>query len=222
MTELDTFPPRHQKKQKRRYRLTRRGWLAVVILLFFVVVLAEQCIKDKPQEAIYPERIGSVAVITDLIPSDYAGRTGIKRTIKWIVIHETGNTAASATAENHNAFLHGEKQMNNTTSWHYTVDDHEIYHHLPDDEVGYHASDQLTPDGGNACGIGIEICVNDGGDYQQAVDNAARLTAYLLDSYDLGLKAVKQHGDFTNKNCPERLREGEHWKEFLKQVKQYL
>lgn len=210
-----------QYHQKPRYRITRRGYLALFLILFLLAVLLEQCMKDKPQEAVYPETIGTIPITTDLIPQGYAGRTGIERNIKWIVIHETGNTASSATAENHNAFLHNEKQMTNSTSWHYTVDDTEIYHHLPDNEVGYHAGDQLTEGGGNACGIGIEICVNDGGDYQKAVDNAAQLTAYLLKVYDLPLKNVKQHGDFMNKNCPQRLRDSGGWEDFLVKVKTY-
>ena len=51
-------------------------------------------------------------------------------------------------------------------SWHYTVDDHAIVQHLPDYETAYHAGD--GKDGpGNTTSIGIEICVNAGGDFAQ-------------------------------------------------------
>ena len=64
-------------------------------------------------------------------------------------------------------------------SWHYTVDDHEIYHHLPDDEPGYHAGDLMEADGGNMNGVGIEMCVNEDGNYEQTLVNAERLCARL-------------------------------------------
>lgn len=217
MTRLQTYhtPPR------RRLRLTKRGWIALGLLLILLCLLGiSRCFQPK-QEAVYPESIGGIIVHTDLIDPSFAGRTEINREIKWVVIHETGNSAASATAANHNTFLHDEKQRENTTAWHYTVDEHEIYHHLPDDEVGYQAGDGLAKDGGNACGIGIEICVNEGADYDKAVDNAAKLTAYLLNAYHLNVKDVKQHADFMNKNCPEHLREGDNWPAFLEKVKDY-
>ena len=218
MTRIQTY---HKRPPRRLHvRLTKRGWAVLAILLVLIVLLISRCTHQK-REAVYPEKIGSIPVHTDLIPEDFAGRTGIKRDIKWIVIHETGNKAPSATAANHNTFLHDEKQRENNTAWHYTVDDHEIYHHLPDDEVGYQAGDGQAKNGGNQCGIGIEICVNEGSDYQQAVDNAAMLTAYLLNAYHLSVDDVRQHADFMQKNCPEHLREGDNWQDFLHKVKDY-
>ena len=218
LTRIQTY----HKHPRRRFpiRPTKRGWAVLAILLAVIILLVSRCTHRQP-EAIYPENIGTIPVHTDLIPEDFAGRTGIERDIKWIVIHETGNRAPSATAANHNAFLHDDKLRESKTAWHYTVDDHEIYHHLPDDEVGYQAGDGQAKNGGNLCGIGIEICVNEGGDYDQAVDNAAMLTAYLLNAYHLGVNDVKQHADFMQKNCPEHLREGDNWTHFLQKVKEY-
>lgn len=220
MIPTQKYRPRHRRVH---VRLTRRGKLALALLLLalaFIILLTSRLLHRQP-EAVYPTSVGDIPVHTDLIPEGYAGRTGIERQIKWIVIHETGNTAPSATAQNHNTFLHDEKQINSTTAWHYTVDEQEIYHHLPDDEVGYQAGDGLAKNGGNACGIGIEICVNEGADYDQAVDNAAKLTAKLLNAYHLKVDDVKQHADFMNKNCPEHLREDYNWTAFLQKVKEY-
>ena len=166
--------------------------------------------------------IDGIPLYTDYMDEDWRGRTGVKHRIKWLVIHETGNFAAGADAAMHNRYLHSEEQKNTPLSWHYTVDDRQIYHHLPDWEKGYHASDSGTKGGGNDCGIGIEICVNEDGDYQQAVDNAAYLAAELLNRYHLDISAVKQHGDFTQKNCPERLREGDHYEQFLQKIETYM
>lgn len=167
-------------------------------------------------------QIGSIPLYTDFLPDDYAGRTNIKRRIKWIVIHETGNTSNGSDAAMHNKYLHSEEQKDAFLSWHYTVDDEKIYHHLPDNEAAYHASDSLSKGGGNTNGIGVEICVNADGNYNQAVDNAAKLVAFLLNRYDLDIEDVKQHGDFTKKDCPENLRQGDNYEQFLKKIEEYM
>ena len=166
--------------------------------------------------------IDGIPLYTDFLEQDWRGRTGETHRIKWLVIHETGNSAAGADAAMHNRYLHSEEQKEMPLSWHYTVDDHQIYHHLPDSERGYHASDSGVSGGGNDCGIGIEICVNEDGDYDKAVDNAAHLAAELVKRYHLSIDDVKQHGDFTNKNCPEHLREGDNYEKFLKKIKKYM
>ena len=78
-----------------------------------------------------------------------------------------------------------------------------------------------TP-GGNLNGIGVELCVNEDGDFEKTFDNAARLTAHLLTEYDLSLDAIRQHADFTQKNCPERIRNEGRMEEFRALVARYL
>lgn len=176
----------------------------------------------KPPSAVIPEKIGSINVYTDFLPAQYAGYSDIHRRVRCIVIHETDNFSTGANAKAHNSYLHSEKQADTALSWHYTVDEKEIYHHLPDEIAAFHASDGMKAKGGNESGIGIEICVNQDGDYQKAVDNAAQLVAYLLQSYHLTLDDVKQHYDFCGKDCPHRLRENDNWENFLSQVEKYL
>ena len=88
--------------------------------------------------------------------------------------------------------------------------------------MAYHASDQLQEGGGNVSGIGIELCVNSDGDFEQTLENAAALAAYLLDQYDLSLDQVKRHADFTDKVCPQTLIETGRWEEFLQMVEAQL
>lgn len=205
----------------KQVRLRRRHLLLVLVLLLLLIMgMVSWC--NRWPVAVFPERIGEIPVITDLVSLTSAGRPAIEREIKWIVVHETANQNAGATAEAHNRFLHSPAQENVATSWHYTVDEGVIYHHMPDDEVAWHAGDSLKENGGNQNGIGIEICVNNGGDYVQGVQNAAALVAYLLEAYDLELSDVKQHADFINKDCPHFLREGENWQVFLDQVAKNL
>ena len=82
----------------------------------------------------------------------------------YITIHETGNAAKGADAAAHGAYLDSAAGEDALVSWHYTVDDHAIVQHLPDYETAYHAGDGKAGPG-NTTSIGIEICVNAGGDF---------------------------------------------------------
>ena len=218
------------RKRKTRYRLkktkTARIQLGITVLgvLLLLGGLVHTVWLFLPPDYLDAETsdIDGIPLYTDFLDEAWRGRTGETRRIKWLVIHETDNFAAGADAAMHNRYLHSEEQKDTPLSWHYTVDDHQIYHHLPDGERGYHASDSGTSGGGNDCGIGIEICVNKDGNYEQAVDNAAHLAAELLNRYHLDISDVKQHGDFTSKNCPERLREGDNYEQFLQKIKEYM
>lgn len=189
----------------------RTTQLAIVasILVIVLVVLIAFLNKKQETERVWAttdaglEVVDGIEVISNYISIESPRRPGIERKIKWIVIHETDNRSPSAGASNHDRFLTtDEKQVN---SWHYTVDDSVIYHHLPDNEVGWHAGDKKTEDGGNMAGVGIEMCVNQASDYNKTLENTAKLVAQLLVAYDLTMDEVKYHQDFTGKICPHRL-----------------
>lgn len=169
--------------------------------------------------------VGKVNIIEDIIPQKGGKvRPGDVRQKKWIVIHETGNSSKGADAKNHSTYLKNLAKANTTyVSWHYTVDDHEIYHHIPDNEIAYHASDGRVEGGGNMASIGIEICVNSDGNFDKARDNAAWLTAKLLKENNLTISAVKQHHDFApdGKNCPQTIRDKGLWNNLLQAVQKY-
>ncbi|MEA4832166.1 MAG: N-acetylmuramoyl-L-alanine amidase [Oscillospiraceae bacterium] len=155
-------------------------------------------------------------VIVDYIDEDTLGRPGDVTTKKWIVIHNTGNYSSTADAKMHNEYIH-KSTYSSTTSWHYTVDDHSIYQHIPDNERAFHAGDGGWGEG-NAYGIGIEICVNEGGDFYAALDNAAQLVAELMIKNNLTMSSIKQHYDFNGKNCPQEIRERGLWGSFLENI----
>lgn len=97
-------------------------------------------------------------------------RPGYAMEPKYITIHETANTSKGANALNHAKYLDNQARGNTdrSASWHFTVDDKEIYQHLPLNEVGWHAGNKT----GNYESIGIEIAVNSDGNYTKAVENA--------------------------------------------------
>lgn len=205
-----------RKKRRRRLR-----WVIIPLAAALVVLAIVLCVRScRRQEDAFTQLVLGVPVYTELIPEGNPARPGIQRRIKYVVIHETGNRAAGSDAESHSNFLLYNNDSN--TSWHYTVDDRQIYHHIPDTEVAWHAGDRREKDGGNMNGIGVEICVNQDGDFDKALDNAERLTAYLLKEYGLSVDDVRQHADFISKNCPETIRDQERMEEFLDKVRGYL
>ncbi|MCY9758464.1 N-acetylmuramoyl-L-alanine amidase [Paenibacillus alvei] len=148
-----------------------------------------------------------------LLPDGRPNKPDKPMTPGWLTIHNTDNESAGATAEAHSRFiLNGSGGAQK--SWHYTVDDKEIYQHLRDNEQGWHAGDGSGP--GNASSIGIEICMNAGLDEQAAWRNAAWLVAKLAKKYGIPLIKVVPHKHWTGKNCPSRILP--HWSEFMNMV----
>jgi D-alanyl-D-alanine carboxypeptidase len=163
----------------------------------------------------FPDNVFGVPVYTELIDIGTKARDGTKRKIKYIVIHETDNYEIGVGAENHAIYL--ENNNSSSTSWHYTVDDTEIYHHIPDNEIANHAGDEI----GNEYGIGIELCVNEDGDFEKTFENAAKLVAYLLNEYNLTIDDVKTHNDFSGKDCPHLILQNNRMQEFKSKVEYY-
>lgn len=167
------------------------------------------------EKAVYPEDILGVKVKSEIIEVSRA-RPGVKRTIKYIVIHETDNYNRGVGAKNHAIFL----KNNNTsaTSWHYTVDDKEIYHHVPDNEIAHHVGDKA----GNYYGIGIELCVNKDGNFENTFHNGAKLVAYLIKEYGLDITSIKMHHHFIDKDCPNKILKDKRFLEFKGLVRKYF
>jgi N-acetylmuramoyl-L-alanine amidase CwlA len=188
---------------------------AIILALYFYISNQPTKLREPVSE------VGGIPLITDFIPKGTMERTGQERKIKYIVIHETGNPGRNADAASHNNYLHKEAD-NQQKSWHYTVDDHEIYYHIPDNEISFHAGDGLAKDGGNLNGIGIEMCINPENDYEQTLKNTAKLTAMLLKAYDLDIGSVKKHQDFSGKHCPDKLLTEDRWNDFIDMVKTEL
>ncbi|MBU3804059.1 MAG: N-acetylmuramoyl-L-alanine amidase [Candidatus Cellulosilyticum pullistercoris] len=164
-------------------------------------------IKQKPIVAEEVEAAIGVNYTIDHIPLSNK-RPGIKRSIKYIVIHNTANE--ESTARNERDYL---TNPNNTssTSFNIVVDDKEIIEAIPANEMAFHAGDRE----GNQKGIGIELC--ESGDFEKTKANAAKLVAYLMKTYDISLSEVRTHHDFSGKDCPRKMLG--NWEDFLEAVK---
>lgn len=99
-----------------------------------------------------------------------------------------------------------------------TVDDKEIYQAQSCNYKCYHAGKAA----GNNTSIGIEICMfNDKTRQRKCYENAIALVKILLRNYGWGIDKVKQHYDWSKKDCPTWLRSGKFgftWSWFKDQI----
>ncbi|HDR7806671.1 TPA: S-layer homology domain-containing protein [Bacillus cereus] len=140
---------------------------------------------------------------------------------KYITIHETDNKSVGAGAKNHAQYLYNQAvgKTDRAASWHFTVDDKEIYQHLPLSENGWHAGDGNGS--GNRESIAIEIAVNRDGNYNKAVDNAKKLVAYLMKETGVPLNNIVKHQRWSGKNCPAIMINSGQWVPFVNGVEGY-
>lgn len=137
---------------------------------------------------------------------------------QYITVHQTGNTSRGA-----NAQAHANLQSNGnarSASWHYSVDDKEAVQSFSHDAQCWHASDGRGD--GNLNSIAVELCINEDADYKKAVENGAKLVKKIMNDENIPLENVKQHADWSPKNCPAQIRSGKEgidWNDFLELVK---
>jgi N-acetylmuramoyl-L-alanine amidase len=148
-------------------------------------------------------KIGTAKVIVDIVPKGYC-IPNTKITPTSITIHMTGNVGASA-KNNHNYMKNINKNGSRIASWHFTVDDKEIYQAQSTNYKCYHAG--CTS--GNNTSIGIEIAMfNDKERQAKAYKNAIELVKILMAYHKFDTSKVKRHYDWTKKHCPAWLQEG--------------
>jgi hypothetical protein len=182
------------------------------------------------QSIVYPNTVNQMRPGVGLVGQKMNGG------VKYIVIHDTGMSGAADTAVGVDSYIHAQANSlsGRVASWHYSIDDTDCFQHVPDEEIAWHAGDGSHAygttyynndykawciGGGNQNGIGIETCINFGGNYQRTLRRTAKLVATLLDKHGLGLDAIKQHNDFSGKGCPAVIRSSAgRWEEFIKMV----
>ena len=80
------------------------------------------------------------------------------------------------------------------------------------------AKGAISSFGGNNNSIGIEMCVNTNGDIYDTLQRTAQLVADILIRNNLDLSRVKMHNTWSGKNCPQVLRAGNYWWDFIDMV----
>lgn len=156
-------------------------------------------------------------IVKNLCPQDkWSIKCPYSMTPEFIVVH---NTANDASAKNEIAYM---IRNNNSTSYHYAVDDVEVIQAIPENRNAWHAGDG-TRGKGNRSGIAIEICYSKSGGskFNKAEDNAVELIVDILDRYGWGIDKVTKHQDYSGKYCPHRTLDM-GWDRFIKKVQERL
>ncbi len=172
---------------------------------------------------------------SDGLPVDTTGaiRPGrMKTEVKWIVIHEAGNSSVNAGCDNHLSYLKNLTISNLSTynsniakgvsgytgltyiSFNWFVQGRNLttgelakcYNLVPDEEIAWCNADGSTPEGGNMKGISIEIADSVSYDYEDGLDQAIKLVAFLMNKHGLGRENILTHQDcYSAKTCPYQL-----------------
>ena len=128
-------------------------------------------------------------------------RTARNAAIRYIVVHDTGNTGTGADAQAHFNYFNG---GNRDSSADIFVDDHSAWY--VNDYTKYyswHCGDGKGKYGiTNANSVGVEMCINADGDYQAALQNTAAVVRELMAELKIPIDRVVRHYDASRKNCP--------------------
>ncbi len=129
------------------------------------------------------------------------------------------NTANDASAKNEISYMVTNATQ---TSFHFAVDDIEVWQGLPLDRNGWHAGDGANGQG-NRKHIGIEICYSKSGGtkFTKAESNAIDLIVQLLKERNWTTAQVKKHQDFSGKYCPHRTLDL-GWERFINTIKERM
>lgn len=135
------------------------------------------------------------------------GKTRKYSDIRYLVIHDTGNTSPGADAMAHYKYLQGATRYG---SAHYYLDDKEIIQTIGDslvawsigDKWGYANNPNRIKYALNSNSISIELCINSDVDKSKAYKNLVELTKNLMKKFNISSDRVIRHFDATGKICP--------------------
>ena len=176
---------------------------------------------DKKESKTVPTAVTNKPKVTRKI-SKYNHESRDGQTVKYIVLHYTGNQTDTAAA-NANYFYGG----NRGASAHYFVDSADIYQSVEDINAAWHVgknygSNNLFGKCTNKNSIGIEMCSSHGQITAKTIANAVGLVKYLMDKYNVQADKVVRHYDVCSKRCPGwdgwLPPDESKWKAFKKQI----
>lgn len=130
-------------------------------------------------------------------------------------IHSTAN--AKSTAQNERDNL---ENNDGSASFHSVVDEKQVVRCIPFDQRAWHAGDSTKAGGGNMTSLSLEIC--ESGDREKTLQNAIAVVAHDLMELGWGVDRIRQHFDWTRKNCPRILRDTGKWDWFVESVEKMV
>lgn len=145
--------------------------------------------------------------------------------IKYLVIHDTGNTSIGADAEAHYKYLQTAQRYGSAQ---YYVDDKQIIQVIGDslvawsigDTWGYSNNPNRIKDAANFNSLNVELCINSGIDKDKAYKNVVELTKNLMKKFSFPADMVIRHFDATGKICPGSWSKNDWamWKKFKEDI----
>ena len=141
--------------------------------------------------------------------------------IKYIVIHDTGNTSAGADAKAHFNYFNG---GNRGSSADIFIDEKNVM--IVNDYNKYyswHCGDGRGRYGiTNANSIGIEICINQDGDFEKAVENTVEFVKSIMKELNIDENHIVRHYDASRKNCPQSFSKNnwKMWENFKEKIEE--
>ncbi|MGM0397218.1 MAG: peptidoglycan recognition protein family protein [Bacillota bacterium] len=140
---------------------------------------------------------------------NYANRMGRKP--EYIVVHDTGNPRLGADAAAHFQYFN---YPGRNASSHYFVDSREILQIVEDSFAAWHCGDGRGRYGiTNSNSIGIELCINADGDWEETKRKGLELIRLLMERHSIPKDRVIRHYDASRKNCPGKM-SGTGWREW--------
>ena len=159
-----------------------------------------------------------------MVPVGHPNRSGNKLLgVRALVFHYTGNYKQGADDIGNARYFAREPEWDNGrweekntdekfvyASAHYIVDQDSIQMSIPEDEVAWHVgSTNYTPYAKEKLGgkpnyytIGIEMCVNEGNDWEKTMALSIELGSDIMIRNNLSIDQVIRHYDVTYKSCP--------------------
>lgn len=155
---------------------------------------------------------------------EYKASLPNEENILWIVVHESGMPGAGNNAELLARIQRQQADGERTyrqASWNYQIDHEKIYQSFDDTVYCWHAGGDYGKylPLGNSNSIGIEMCINEDGNYDGAMAHDAKLVAHLMYKYNLKMENVIRHNDTSGKICPNYMIETNRYGEFLEKVR---
>ena len=140
-------------------------------------------------------------------------------TIKYIVVHDTGNPDKGADAERHYQYFNGGDRNSSADVFvddcqAIKVNDWNTYYtwHCGDGHGKYGIT--------NANSVGVEMCINSDGDYNKAFDRTVAVVKELMQTLGVDANHVVRHYDASRKDCPMSMDNNNwaRWNEFKKRI----
>lgn len=139
--------------------------------------------------------------------------------IKYLVIHDTGNTNKGANALNHRNYVGTNARG---ASAHYFVDDKNIVQFIGDSKSAGAVGDGKGRYGiTNRNSISVEMCINKDADYSKTYKNTVELVKNLMIKFNIPIDRVVRHYDASRKSCPGHMSKNNwsKWWKFKEDIK---